>query len=115
MIDISDGLSVDLRHIGEESGTGAEIEPDRIPLSPAMRALGGKRSLDFALHGGEDFQLLFTVRPTKKNEAGLAVLKCRFQLTRIGRITAGRTIVAVDGRGRRTRIPARGYEHFGKS
>jgi thiamine-monophosphate kinase len=112
MIDISDGLSVDLRHLGEESGAGAEIELAAIPLSAGLRAWGGAGILDYALNGGEDFQLLFTVRPSPRNTAALAALARRIPLTRIGRIIEGKGIFTVDAAGRRAPLPARGYEHF---
>ncbi len=64
MIDISDGLASEVRHICEESGVGAKIFVDKIPLHPltlmAARRLQ-KSACDFALSGGEDFELLFTV------------------------------------------------------
>src|SRR6266516_197699 len=66
MIDISDGLSSDLGHLCRESGVGALIESSHIPLDPHVIDLCGRRALDpllLALHGGEDFELLFTVRP----------------------------------------------------
>ena len=64
MIDISDGLSTDLGHICEESGVGAEIETEAIPVAMA----GSRGSLmQFALHGGEDYELLFTAPPRKKS------------------------------------------------
>jgi thiamine-monophosphate kinase len=112
MIDLSDGLSVDLRHLAGESGVGAEIEPAALPLSPGMRACGGKDALNYALHGGEDFQLLFTVRPSRGNEAALAALARRYPLRKIGRIVGKKGIFTVDAAGRRTPLPARGYEHF---
>jgi thiamine-monophosphate kinase len=65
MIDISDGLSSDLGHLCSESGVGALIESSHLPLDPHVIDLCGRRALDpllLALHGGEDFELLFTVR-----------------------------------------------------
>jgi thiamine-monophosphate kinase len=109
MIDLSDGLSVDLAHICEESRTGAEIEADRIPISPALSHMA-RDPLDMALNGGEDFELLFTVRP--RDLAAVEKLAGRFGLSRIGRITAGRRLVLI-GPGRRKRaLRAKGFEHF---
>jgi thiamine-monophosphate kinase len=112
MIDISDGLSVDLRHLSEESGAGAEIDLAAIPLSAGMRAWGGDEIRHYALNGGEDFQLLFTVRPSRRNAAALVSLGRRVPLARIGRIIEKKGIYAVGTDGRRRPLPARGYEHF---
>lgn len=58
-IDISDGLSTDLAHLCRASGLGAEIEQAAIPLHPLGRKFGAEAALRFALHGGEDYELLF--------------------------------------------------------
>ena len=66
MIDISDGLSSDLNHLCDESGVGALIDAARIPIDKLVTEICGRRALDplmLALHGGEDFELLFTVIP----------------------------------------------------
>lgn len=64
MIDVSDGLASEVRHICEESGTGAFIIHDSIPLSPKTRdaaAALGSDPYSYALYGGEDFELVFTI------------------------------------------------------
>ena len=109
MIDISDGLAVDLAHICEESSVGAELDLSRIPLSDGLRKLA-KAPLGLALGGGEDYELLFTVRPG--NESRLRRLLHHFKLTAIGRITAARKIMAVDPAGNKKPLQIRGYEHF---
>ncbi|HEV2116091.1 MAG TPA: thiamine-phosphate kinase [Terriglobales bacterium] len=99
MIDISDGLSTDLRHLCQESSVGARIYAQKLP------AAGDAANLSFALHGGEDYELLFSARgnvPTRI--AGV-------RLTRIGEITRGRKIVLVQD-GREGELPAGGWEHF---
>ncbi len=68
MIDISDGLSSDLHHLCSESKAGAFVESERIPVDRLVVELCGRRALDpllLALHGGEDFELLFTVSPQR--------------------------------------------------
>lgn len=64
MIDVSDGLAADLNHILEESGCGALLLAERIPIAPAAYRLPpGKSPLEHALGDGEDFELVFTVSP----------------------------------------------------
>ncbi len=109
MIDVSDGLAVDLAHVLEESRVGAEIDPARIPLSTELRRASA-RPLDLALHGGEDFELLFTVRP--RNLPRLRALGKRFPVTEIGRIVPGRRLLAVGADGAKRPLAAKGYEHF---
>lgn len=106
MIDISDGLLIDLGHICDESNTGALIYSDKIPMSPALMAAAkktGKDPLEFALKGGEDYALLFT-----------APRNIRTKAFRIGEITrTGRYIIDVNGK--KTPFKAEGYEHFKKN
>ena len=96
MIDTSDGLSTDLAHICEESGVGAEIEAGLVP-----RAGVGRREvdLDLALHGGEDYELLFTAPGAKRVPSRIAGVP----VTRIGRVTRGRKILLRDGARRNAR------------
>jgi thiamine-monophosphate kinase len=108
MIDLSDGLSTDLAHICEESGAGAEIEARLIPRARVGRP-PHEVDLQIALHGGEDYELLFVVPRGKRiptRIAGVPIMK-------IGEITRGRRIILVN-QGRRTKLPARGWEHLKK-
>jgi thiamine-monophosphate kinase len=109
MIDLSDGLSVDLAHICEESRVGAEVEAARVPVSEALLRFAID-PLALALNGGEDFELLFTVRPSRL--AAVERLAPRFRLTRIGRITSGRKILLAGPGKKRAPLRPRGFEHF---
>jgi thiamine-monophosphate kinase len=109
MIDTSDGLSVDLRHLCEESGTGAEIDLASLPLSPAIRIFE-KRAERLALHGGEDYQLLFSVSPRRLSK--VSGLSKRFRLHQIGRMTKAQGIYMVGERGKKQTLAAEGYEHL---
>jgi thiamine-monophosphate kinase len=104
MIDVSDGLSTDLEHICQESRVGAEIEAVAIPRAE----VGSSRQagLKFALHGGDDYELLFT------SAAKIPSRIAGVRVTQIGRITrdAGMRLIDADGRARR--LKAEGWEHF---
>jgi thiamine-monophosphate kinase len=82
-IDVSDGLIQDLGHILDRSGVGAEVAASRVPVSTAYRALMGA-DLSHALTGGEDYELIFCVRPGR-SESQLS-RRLRVRVTRIGTI-----------------------------
>ena len=118
MIDVSDGLAGDLRHILEASGVGAELLANAIPISRAARvaakAPGAKKTaLLAALTDGEDFELLFTLA----SSSAVRVLdgwKQQFPgtpLTCIGKITAERHAILRTSEGPRP-LPKHGYLHF---
>ena len=115
-IDISDGLSGDLRHICEESHVGADIDLGALPLSPACRAYAASRKfdpVDLALTGGEDYELLFTVSPRRRPRFERTALERGFSLTCIGKIHPLRFgIQAISPHGRRHRLANTSYEHF---
>jgi len=107
MIDISDGLSTDLAHICGESWVGAEILSDAIPRSVIGKP-GYEVDLNFALHGGDDYELLFTAPGAKRVPARIAGVP----ITQIGRITPGKRIVLVYNQGRRSELRRHGWQHF---
>lgn len=111
MIDVSDGLSVDLFHLCEESGCGAEIRLERLPLSPELR-FRQRMAFDFALHGGEDYQILFSVPPEKIDF--LSKLQKKYKITSIGRIIEKKGMYLIDQKGERKPLTIKGYQHFGK-
>lgn len=105
MIDISDGLSSDVMHICEQSGIGARI--DELPVDPDLyEHFTNDESMIMALHGGEDFELLFTV-PSEKI-SGLEDLS----VTRIGTTTANIGIIEFIRDGKFEILPPKGYRHF---
>jgi thiamine-monophosphate kinase len=109
MIDTSDGLSTDLSHICEESGVGAELQAELIPRSRIGKAVQ-KVDLQFALHGGEDYELLFTAPPDKRIPARIAGVP----ITQIGKITRGRKIFLLNHSGIAHELRPKGWEHFRK-
>jgi thiamine-monophosphate kinase len=104
-IDISDGLSTDLHHLCQESRVSAEIDAASLSIFPGA-------SLDDALHGGEDYELIFTARPGTRIPHSIAGV----QITRIGVITKRRTtppqLVLIDSSGTKRPLEPRGWEHF---
>jgi thiamine-monophosphate kinase len=107
MIDTSDGLSTDLAHICEESRVGAEVEAEAIP-----RARVGKPphevSLELALHGGEDYELLFTAPRNRTIPSRIAGVP----ITQIGHITRNRKVFLLNRHGVGYELEPRGWEHF---
>jgi thiamine-monophosphate kinase len=124
-IDTSDGLSSDLARVCEASGVGARIWAEKLPavkipealakrLAGARRISGGGQfrldPIEMALHGGEDYQLLFTVPRRIADRIPGAYRGVR--LTRIGEIRRGRGIEVVDSSGKTSRLQSRGWDSF---
>ncbi len=109
-LDISDGLLADLGHILDASGIGAELWADRLPLSPAARDLPGAR--DAALGGGDDYELLFTAPPARRDDVAGLARRLVLPLTRIGKADAGPGLKVVDAAGREIAPTGRGWQHF---
>ena len=102
MIDMSDGLSIDLARLCEESRVGASIIEASLPRS-------SRTSMDCALHGGEDLELLFTVpaRRSRRLPGSIGGV----QLTLVGHIISGRKLLLVRGE-KAHPLPVRGFQHF---
>jgi len=114
MIDISDGLSTDLDHLCCESKVGALINSQDIPIDSQVVEVCGRRALDplmLALHGGEDFELLFTTRP--EDGARLPKQVDGIPLSRIGKITNEAGVIRVAERNRVWDLKPGGFDHFG--
>ena len=105
-IDLSDGLSSDLAHLCEASEVAAEIELSRIPLHPLA-----KGNVELAVHGGEDYELLFAARPETKMPRAIAgvPLTCIGRFKRRGKAPQMSQIAAY---GRLTELRRGGWEHL---
>jgi thiamine-monophosphate kinase len=113
MMDLSDGLGLDLPRLLGESGVGAGIDVDRLPIDQPTRVVAAALGADviaWATSGGEDYELLLTCEPAAlpRLERGLAEA-CGTRLTPIGEVTA--SALRWTSRGREVTV-ARGYEHF---
>ncbi|HSL05162.1 MAG TPA: thiamine-phosphate kinase [Nitrospiraceae bacterium] len=115
-IDISDGLSGDLRHICKDSHVGVELDLSALPLSKACRAYAASRKLDpinLAQTGGEDYELLFTVSPRQRPRLERTALERGFSLTCIGKIHPHRFgLQALSPQGKHHLLVHTSYEHF---
>ena len=115
MIDISDGLLSDLKHILDQSGLGAHIDQQQIPLSPDVRDHLNSHPEDeeLILQGGEDYELLFTAPSSYSNDLEALSNRLNLPLTRIGTLLNerdGLTLVQLDGQERQ--VEAHGFNHF---
>ncbi|HEX4582862.1 MAG TPA: thiamine-phosphate kinase, partial [Acidobacteriaceae bacterium] len=103
-IDISDGLSVDLQHLCEESGLRAEVDAALLPL-------GAGATLRDALHGGDDYELLFTADASARVPRSIAGVPVR-RVGRMLRRKSGQPQMIVVQDGRRSELRAEGWQHF---
>ena len=108
MIDTSDGFSTDLDHICKQSRVGAEVESDLLPRAVVGRP-ARQVDLRLALHGGEDYELLFTVPRGKRVPAQIAGIP----ITHVGHITRSRHIFSMSG-GVGYELQPEGWEHFAR-
>lgn len=109
-IDISDGLSADLGHILERSEVGAVIDLPALPLSFALQ--GRAEAPAFALSGGDDYELCFTVPPARLNKATALAARLGIPVTAIGTITEQRRLLARSADGHINPLAQTGYRHF---
>jgi thiamine-monophosphate kinase len=116
MLDVSDGLAADLGHLCAASNVGAELDTGALPVDPVAQAVAGALGHDelrLALEGGEDYELLFTVRPDGAQAALEAVTQAGGVARVIGRLTApdgGLRLRFADGRVEE--LVARGWDHL---
>ena len=112
MIDLSDGLSSDLAHLCRESNVGALIEASHIPIDPRIASadINDLDALTLALDGGEDFELLFTVRP--QHVARLPRELDGMPIAHIGEVRASSAGIKILVNGRPRTLKPRGFIHF---
>lgn len=107
-IDVSDGLAKELHLLAKMSGVGVEVYPDKLPVGEGVKKVAGLLGLDpieLVLASGEEFELVFTIKPELAKELGI-------EFSVIGRVVEGNGVYAiVDGKKRK--IPPLGWEHLG--
>ncbi|MDD5455258.1 MAG: thiamine-phosphate kinase [Candidatus Ratteibacteria bacterium] len=106
MIDISDGFTQDLFHILEESKVSAELDITKIPISGQLKKYAKEKAINYALGGGEDYELLFTL--PKKEAKKLPAQVNGTPLTTVGEIVKGKPKIIAGGK----EIEPKGYNHF---
>jgi thiamine-monophosphate kinase len=112
MMDLSDGLSMDLPRLCAASGVGAEIRVSNLPVFPGS-ALWGCDPVELALNGGEDYELLFAVPKSRSRILEKEYPATLPRITRIGEMTSNvGSVWAIGADEKRYRLPERGYDHF---
>lgn len=116
-IDISDGLSSEVHHLCEESGVGAEIHEEALPISPYLAHYCGESGLnplEFVLNGGEDYELLFTVPLPRISEAVQKLpVETGVAVKSIGRmVPKSKGVTLITKKGERLPLKAKGFDHF---
>jgi thiamine-monophosphate kinase len=113
-LDLSDGLAADLGHICTASGMGAILDAQRVPLSPAGRAMieAGEGTLAEAIAGGDDYELLFTSSAAAEPALARIAADLDLPLTRIGEMRLERGVTVLDAAGNAMALGPGGYRHF---
>jgi thiamine-monophosphate kinase len=111
-IDLSDGLSTDLAHLCEESRLAARIDAAALPLHPLTHSISPAAALHAALHGGEDYELLFTAGPATRVPKRIAGVS----ITSIGTMVAPRRsrprVTLVEANAHTSELLPQGWEHL---
>lgn len=114
-IDVSDGLLADLGHVCAASGVGAELDADALPLSSALTTtFDADTCRQFALTGGDDYELCFTAPPESGKEIIDRLARSGCGVTRAGRIVAGSGVRVLDAGANEIEIVHPGWEHFSR-
>ncbi len=112
MIDLSDGLSSDLSHLCRQSNVGAKIYADKIPFHTKLNSIAKSfdEKLNYALNGGEDFELLFTVNPKKKIQLENELKN--HNLSHIGQTTVNAEVIELISNEKSSILEPKGFRHF---
>lgn len=112
-IDVSDGLIADLGHIMDKSEVGAVVNVEDLPISDALSGSAEpQKCLEFALSGGDDYELLFTVPEDKRGALDVTVAHYGINLTCIGQVSGQRGKLELRKEGQPFTFEGKGYQHF---
>lgn len=112
-IDISDGLLGDLQHVLKQSNVGATLQADDLPIGAILKSTQSTTVChEFALNGGDDYELCFTAPTTKREAVHHAANIANTVVARIGQITAAREINILNTAGEALAISSNSYDHF---
>lgn len=111
-IDVSDGLSADLNHILEASQLGATLELNKIPIHPLVHHYQKERAIDFAISGGDDYEICFTVPALKEHSCLSALKTAGMECAVVGVINQHPGMSAKVLTGDVIPLQSRGYSHF---
>lgn len=111
-IDVSDGLLGDLGHLLSRSQLGAVIQADALPVGAALSQQTPERQTDYALNGGDDYELCFTAPAANRDAILSAAASVSTPVTRIGHLTAESGTRVLDATGQALAVTTRSFDHF---
>ncbi len=111
-IDVSDGLLGDLAHVLASSGVGAVVDAEALPCGEALAAQAPALRHEFALNGGDDYELCFTAAADRAEAVQAAAQAAGVRVTRIGRIVGDSGLQVTDSAGQPLAIATHSFDHF---
>jgi thiamine-monophosphate kinase len=112
-IDVSDGLLADLGHVATASKVGINVYVDTLPISTSLESIYGEdKAREFALSGGDDYEVIYAIPETFLDEAHLMANKTGTRLTQIGIVTAGSEVRCFTKGGKEIFSSSKGFSHF---
>jgi thiamine-monophosphate kinase len=113
-MDVSDGLLGDLRKLAGASGGGVRLDLERLPIAPVLAAHYDRAQCErYVLHGGDDYELLFTVPPAQAGALGAIAREAGVAVHAIGTVERGSGVQCMRA-GRVEAVTGRGYDHFAR-